>query len=64
MTTHQPPTPLETLLAKVDAVVEATGGDPTALSTDDKVMLAVQYIEVSTIQSVLNLTAHAGRVRL
>lgn len=57
-------TPLDALLAKVDAVIRATGGDPVILSADDKLMLAVQYIEVSAIQTVLTTCAHAGRVRL
>jgi hypothetical protein len=64
MTAHHTPTPLETLLAKVDAVLRATGGDPATVSTDDKIMLAVQYIEVCTVLAVMDITAHAGRVRL
>lgn len=64
MTAHHTPTALETLLAKVDAVLVATGGDPALHSTEDKLSLAVQYIEVSTIKAVMNHIAHAGRVRL
>lgn len=57
-------TPMDALLAKVDAVVRTTGGDPENLSTDDKVLLAVQYIEVSAVQTVLDTISTAGRVRL
>lgn len=57
-------TPLDALLATVDAVIRTTGGNPDDLSTDDKLLLAAQYIEVSTVQAVITTTASAGRVRL
>lgn len=57
-------TPMDALLAKVDAVIRSTGGDPGGVSTDDKILLAAQYIEVSIVNAI-TVTAHrAGRVRL
>lgn len=61
MSTHT--TPMDALLATVDAVIRKTGGDPQTMSRDDKLLLAAQYIELSTIQTVLH-TINAGRVRL
>jgi hypothetical protein len=54
---HTATTPMEALLAKVDAVLRATGSDPATVSTDDKIMLAVQYIEVGHILHILNTHA-------
>lgn len=45
-------TPLEALLATVDAVLRNTGTDPATVTADDKILLAVQYIEVSTVHRV------------
>lgn len=57
-------TAMDALLATVDSVIRTTGGDPTELSADDKLLLAAQYIEVSAIQAVLTTINTAGRVRL
>lgn len=57
-------TPMQALLAKVDAVLRGTGADPTLVSTDDKIMLAVQYIEVATVRAVIRSHDHMEVRRL
>jgi len=64
MSVEQHTTAMDALLATVDAVIRTTGGDPTELSADDKLLLAAQYIEVSAIQAVIATINTAGRVRL
>lgn len=46
--------PLLALLAKVDAVLTSQGYDPGDITTDDKILLAAQYIEVTNIMGLLD----------
>lgn len=57
-------TALDALLAKVDAVLRGTGTDPADVSTDDKILLAVQYIEVSTVYRIISAHDHTEVRRL
>lgn len=61
--THPFATPLEVLIATMDGIIGATGADPRTVSTDDKIMLAVQYVEVAYINAT-PINPRAGRVRL
>lgn len=39
--------PLHTLLQKVDFILRIHGEDPDKISEDDKLALAIQYVEVA-----------------
>lgn len=55
---------LEALLAKVDAVLRQDGTDPATIAEDDKIMLAVQYVEVATALGFTATHVYRGAFRL
>jgi hypothetical protein len=46
--------PLLALLARMDAILTLHGNDPATITPADKIMLAVQYLEVANMQGVLD----------
>lgn len=60
MSVQHTTTAMEALLAKVDTVLTGTGTDPATVTDDDKIMLAVQYIEVITLKGIF--LAHSAEL--
>lgn len=46
-------TPMGALMAKVDAILRCMGTDPASLTEDDKILFAVQCVEVSTVCRII-----------
>lgn len=44
--------PLQVLMATIDAILRRGGTDPATYTTDDKLLLAVQYVEVASVLGV------------
>jgi hypothetical protein len=55
--------PLSALLQKIDAVLLSQGTDPASISDTDKIMLAVQYVEIAFSRG-LTVAAHLEMYRL
>lgn len=53
-------TAMDALMAMVDTILMTSGTDPATVTDDDKILLAVQYIEVTTVQGMM--VAHTARV--
>ncbi len=58
-----PNAPLNVLLQKVDHILRQHGDDPDLITDDDKLALAVQFVEVAHHEG-LTATVHAGIYRL